>query len=196
MRNTEKNATHGVNLFPMPPPSPRRHHRPATITQRRPAALHTAPRRSRVSPGAEQARPSLPDARLPPVLLGRYPFAGPFARWEELQHRAGLFAILACPMSSAQSYHPLYFGEADDLRQKMATLRAKSLLPAGPGHGALVYAALYTDLLPSARRHLVAELRTHYQLPTSVAGVASSLLPHPAVVRPALPRGRTRRKKG
>jgi hypothetical protein len=128
------------------------------------------------------------------VLLGPYPFAGPFARWEELQHRAGLFAILACPPASVQAYHPLFVGEADDIYQQMATLSAKFMYPVGPEQGVFAFAALYTDLLPSARRHLVAELRTLYQLPPSIAGVMSVPRLRSAAARPALPRDRRYRR--
>jgi hypothetical protein len=132
--------------------------------------------------------PRLPPGPLLLVSLGRYPFAEPTTHWEALPHGAGLFVILERPTEPGQSYRPLFLHEAEDVRQAIAKLNARARLPR-VGTGSVVYTALYTALVPAARRQIVAELRTAYHLPATLPPARPSALASP----PRSRRGRERR---
>ena len=111
------------------------------------------------------------------MVLGHYPFAGPFVHGDAVQHRAGLFILLERTGSSARPYRLLFLDEAEDLHHAVATLQAKRGRVISWDPDTVVYAALYTDLAPAARRQIVAELRTHSQRTASLPAVAT---PYPA----------------
>jgi hypothetical protein len=144
----------------------------------------SAPRR--VS-APKDAQPS--DSLLPPVLLGRYPFAQVTTRWEALPHSGGLFAILDRLTEPGSPYRPRFLDEADDIVHALATLHTRALLPQGEMK-TRVYAALPTELVKAARRQIVTELRTLYQLPATL-----SPSPPPPSSLP-LPRRLSQRKQG
>lgn len=150
----------------MPPRTPR--HRPSTPNRRTWTVAPPPPRSPRARPTAGRTSRPAAVVPLPAVSLGRYPFAEPTTRWEELQHSAGLFVILERPTDPGQSYRPLFVDEAEDVHHALAKLSARALLPAAVGTRTVVYAALYTELVKAARRQIVAELRAVYQLPATL----------------------------
>jgi hypothetical protein len=129
----------------------------------------------------------------PPVSLSLYPFIGPFARWEQVEHRAGIVAIVARSGMGALPYRPLFVTDADDLREAMAKLQKGGAFST---HGTepLAYAALYTDVVAAARRQIVAELRARYQLPATLP-TAALLARLPSTVRSAHRRSPARRRR-
>ena len=164
----------------------------------------TRPRRAATTPSASPSRPrSAPRPSAPPRLgiplsplsLGQYPFIGPFARWEQLEHSAGIVALVEQAPGGALSSRPLWLAEADDLQEAMAKFQAKGAPLSLQGTGPIAYAALYTNLVTAARRQIVAELRTRYQLPSvlpTAAPHSSSSAPVPQSARrrsPARRRG-------
>lgn len=54
---------------------------------------------------------------LPPLGLGYYLFTDPFARWERLEHGAGIVAIVHRLTMDILPYRPLCVTEADDLHE-------------------------------------------------------------------------------
>lgn len=133
-------------------------HRTAATT---PSALPSRPRSA--------PRPSAPTRLvipLSPISLGQYPFIGPFSRWEQLEPRAGIVALVEQSTVGTLSYRPLWLAEADDLHEAMAKFQAKGAALSLHGTGPITYAALYTELVAAARRQIVAELRTRYRLPS------------------------------
>jgi hypothetical protein len=177
MKNTGESHTLEVSPFSMPTRASSRPRRPAPSRSRK-GAVPLAPPVSRIPPRPKAPRSVSPNVPLPPVVLSHYPFAGPFVHWDAVQHRAGLFVLLERTGSSAQPYRLLFLDEAEDLHHAVATLQAKRGRVISWDMDRVVYAVLYTDLAPAARRQIVAKLRAHYQHTASLPAVAT---PYPAM---------------
>jgi hypothetical protein len=153
----------------------------------------TPARSARTREPVAQHRPHEPTPPLPPVSLGGYPFPELTTQWTKLPHQAGLFAILE-RVPAAEGYRPLFLSEAADIHEALATLSRRATLPGVSKTSVLVYAALATNVVRTARQHIVTTLRTLYQLPPSLAPVLpqGSIAPPVSPLLPPRPRGRVR----
>lgn len=61
----------------------------------------------------------------PALLLGHYPFVGPFAYGKHLEHRAEMLAIRQCFTEGRLPSRVLCFTEADDVQQVIRNGRRK-----------------------------------------------------------------------
>src|SRR5262249_33001781 len=147
-----------VSVLPMAPHSPDRARR------RTVAVVPQGPPRSRTCAAPRTSTPSDRALSLPLLLLGHYPFVGPFGHWKQLEHRAGILAIVQRSTVGTLPYRVLWLTEAEDVQKALAQLQARGRALSGRGREAIVYAALYTDVVAAARCQIVAELRTRYQL--------------------------------
>jgi hypothetical protein len=146
---------------------PRARHR-SSVRRRTIAVAPADPRPARSRAATPAPASSGPTPPLSPIVLGHYPFVGPFPRWEMLEHRAGILAIVQRSAVHAPPYRPLWIAEADDLYAAMAKLHATAVIAPTQRRGPVAYAALYTEVVTAARRQIVTALRARYQLPAAL----------------------------